>query len=165
MLKKLMATAVLALLASSSFAAAEPGRFYAGVDAGSSHLDRAGDATSVGGILGYNISPHWAVEGAVRNLGKFDVIGGDIKTTQVSLSGVGSLTIGKGFDIFGRVGYNHVSADNNSRFALLDNDNLDGINLGVGVAYHFTPAIAGRIEFQQAATDLSNVSVGVVFSF
>lgn len=164
MLKKSIAAVTLALLASSPFAA-EPGSFYAGLDVGRASLDRAGDATSFGGILGYNISKHWAVEGAVRNMGKYDVFGGDIKATQASVSGVGTVTIGKGFDFFGRVGYNHISVDNNSRFVTLNDDSLDGINFGLGFAYHFTPAVAARIEVQQAASDLSSVSAGVVFTF
>jgi OOP family OmpA-OmpF porin len=163
MFKKLIAAAALTLLASSSFAA-EPGTFYAGLDVGRSDLDLAGSATSFGGIFGYNISRHWAVEGAVRNAGKFDAFGSDIKVTQTSLSGVGTVFIGKGFDFFGRVGINHLSTDNNSRFVTTDDKNV-GINAGAGFAYHFTPAVAARIEAQFAATDLTIVTAGVVFTF
>lgn len=164
MLKKSIAAATLALLASSSFAA-EPGTFYAGLDVGRSDLDFGGNATSFGGILGYNISRHWAVEGAVRDAGKFEVFGsGDFKIVQTSLSGVGTVTIGKGFDFFGRVGINHLSVDDNARFIASDGKKT-GINAGAGFAYHVTPAVAARIEAQFAATDLTIVTAGVVFTF
>lgn len=164
MLKKMVMASALALMASSAFAAA-PGSFYAGLDVGSTSLDRAdGHPTSVGGFLGYNFATHWAVEGAVRDFGKFDVNGGDISVSQASVSLIGTLPVGMHFDLFASVGYNHLNVDNNSRFVTLD-DNPSGGNLAIGVAYHFTPTIAGRLQFQQAATDLSNASAGIVFQF
>jgi OOP family OmpA-OmpF porin len=165
MSKKMLATVTLALLASSA-CAAEPRTFYAGLDAGVSKLDRTNsDGTAIGGILGYNISKHWAVEFAARDLGKFDVNSGDISATQMSLAAIGTITLGKGFDLSAHLGTNYVEVKNHSRFHTLDNGNFHGGNYGVGAAYHFTPAIAGRVEFQQAATDLSIVTAGVIFTF
>lgn len=163
MIKKSIAAVTLALLASSTFAA-EPGSFYAGLDVGRSDFDLAGSATSFGGILGYNISKHWAVEGAARDAGNFKAFGSESRVTQVSLSGVGTVTMGKGFDFFGRVGLNHLSVDDDSRFITIDGKTT-GLNAGAGFAYHFTPAVAARIEAQFAATQLTIVTAGVVFTF
>lgn len=155
MFKKMIAATVLAMVASSSFAAT-PQTFYAGADVGSTKVDGlSGSDTSFGVFGGYNFTPNFAGELAARRLGSW----GDVDLTQVSVSVVGTLPLQQGFDLYGRLGYNHIDA--NDGF----NDDLDGGVLGIGLAYHFSPTITGRFEYQKPASDVSNFSAGIVFKF
>lgn len=165
MYKKMLTAACLLLLASSSFAA-QPASFYAGLDAGSTEFERTPkNETSFGGFVGYNFSTHWAGEVAVRRLGQWDLTGGDLTATQASLSVVATAPIGKGFDLFARVGYSHVNVDNSSRLVTLEKGSTNGAEGALGLAYHFTPAIAARVEAQLISSEISNISAGIVFSF
>lgn len=155
MFKKMIAATVLALVASSSFAAT-PQTFYAGADVGSTKVDAFnGSDTSFGVFGGYNFTPNFAAELGARRLGSW----GDVDLTQVSVSVVGTLPLQQGFELFGRLGYNHIDADDGF------DDSSDGAVVGIGLGYRFTPKITGRIEYQKPASDVGNFSAGVVFNF
>jgi len=164
MLKKIAAAAALALVASSSFAAA-PTAFYGGLDLGSTKIDDFDqDKASFGGFLGYGFNQFFAVELGYRYLGKFDVFGTDIKAKQTHLSVVGSYPLNAQLDLYGRLGYNNLRAE-----AKVGNitygDDTDGGLYGIGLNYSFTPQLSGRIEVQKPASDTTNYNIGVVWKF
>jgi opacity protein-like surface antigen len=164
MFKKFAAAAALALVASSSFAAA-PTAFYGGLDVGSTKIDDFDDnKTSVGAFVGYGFNPFFAVELGYRQLGKFDVFGADVKAKQTHLSAVGSWPLSPQLDVYGRLGYNNLRAEASYRGRTYGDDN-DGVLYGVGLNWNFTPTIAGRIEAQKPSSDSTNYNVGVVFKF
>jgi hypothetical protein len=164
MFKKFAVAAALALVASSSFAAA-PTAFYGGLDVGSTKLDGFDDnKTSFGGFVGYGFNQFVAVELGYRQLGKFDVYGVDVKAKQTHLSVVGSYPLMPQLDVYGRLGYNNLRAEasyGNTTYG----ENTDGGLYGIGLNYNFTPAISGRIEAQKPSSDATNYSVGIVFKF
>ena len=117
MLKKIIAAAAFATLASSAFAA-QPGTFYAGLDAGSTKVDDLGESkASYGGFVGYNFHPNFAAEVGARRLGSW----GDVDVNQYQVSLVGTLPLQNNFNVFGRVGYNKLDADGNGRGNASDN--------------------------------------------
>jgi predicted porin len=160
MLKKIVAAAALAVMASSSFAGT-PGTLYGGLDVGSTKVDGiSGKETSFGGFVGYNFHQNFALEGGFRRLAKYDVVGEDLTLDQTALSVVGTVPLSQGFNVFGRLGYNHLKADSNFSGA-----SDSGVLYGVGLGYNFSPTIAGRVEVQKPSSDSTNVSVGVAYQF
>ncbi|TQK02796.1 outer membrane beta-barrel protein [Herbaspirillum sp. SJZ107] len=164
MLKKIVAAAALALVASSSFAAA-PTAFYGGLDVGSTKIDDFDqDKTSFGGFLGYGFNQFFAVELGYRYLGKFDVFGTDVKAKQTHLSLVGSYPLNAQFDVYGRLGYNNLRAEAKAG-GITYGDDTDGGLYGIGLNYNFNPQLSGRFEVQKPSSDSTNYSVGVVWKF
>jgi OOP family OmpA-OmpF porin len=170
MFKKFAVAAALAATASSAFAAGPTG-FYGGVDAGSTHVDNINvHGTSFGGLLGYGVNPSVAFEFGYRRLGSWDVHGGAFdggtaKIEQFQLTVVGFYPLTPQLDIFGRGGFSDLFTDWSARGRTDMNDNGGGTMYGVGLAYHFTPTVSGRVEFQKPSSDSSNVSLGVVVKF
>jgi predicted porin len=160
MLKKIVAAAALAMLASSSFAGT-PGTVYGGLDVGSTKLDGVSESqTSFGGFVGYNFHQNFAVEGGFRRLGTWDGAGSDVTVDQTAVSVIGTLPLSQGFNVYGRLGYNHVKAD-----AGWTEGSDSGVLYGVGVGYTFSPKLAGRIEVQKPTSDSTNVGASVVYQF
>lgn len=144
------------MLASSSFAGT-PGTVYGGIDVGSTKVDGVSDSqTSVGGFVGYNFHQNFSVEGGYRRLGDWD--GVTVDQTHVSL--VGALPLSQGFNVYGRLGYNHIKTD--AGFAEASDS---GVLYGVGVGYNFNAKVSGRIEVQKPTNDSTNVGASVVYQF
>jgi OOP family OmpA-OmpF porin len=156
MLKKIVAAAALAVMASSSFAGT-PGTLYGGVDLGRTKVDDVpGRETSVG----YNFHQNFALEGGFRRLASYDIAGEDLTVDQTALSVVGSVPLSRGFNVYGRLGYNYLKGDSDFGSA-----HDSGVLYGVGLGYNFSPTVAGRVEVQKPSSDSTNLSVGVAFQF
>lgn len=156
MFKKLVIASALSLIASASFAQTAPS-VYAGVDIGSTKADGFdGRETSYGAFVGYNFNENFALEGGYRQLYNVD---GE-KANQVALSGIATMPLSGGFNVYGRLGYNRLSAKGPDY-----NEHVSRVLYGAGVGYAFTPTIMGRVEVQKPHSDITNVSVGVAFKF
>jgi OOP family OmpA-OmpF porin len=159
MFKKIALAAVLATLTASSFAAA-PGA-YVGGEVGSTKFDGvSGNKASYGVVAGYNFNQNFAVEAGYGRLGKVDIMGYDVKFNQAQVSVIGSVPLNSEFNVYARLGYNNLEASVNGSSA---SDN--GALYGVGVGYNFNKNVSGRLEVQRPAADVTNVRVGVVYSF
>jgi predicted porin len=173
MFKKIAAAAALALVASSSFAAA-PTAFYGGLDVGASKLDDYDSTkTSFGGFVGYGFNQFFAVEAGYRQLGKYDFTvydfngrsyEGNVKAKQTHLSVIGSYPLNERFDVYGRLGYNKLRAKA-SAGGFSNGADDDGGLYGIGLNYNFAPNLSGRIEAQKPSSDSTNYSVGIVWQF
>ena len=155
MFKKIVIASALALIASASFAQTAPG-VYAGVDVGSTKISDDGDSerdTSIGGFVGYSFNQNFAIEGGYRNL--FDKNGFELN--QTAISGLAIAPLSNGFSVYGRLGYNHLSADG------MESENK--AVYGAGVSYAVTPTASVRFEVQKPHSDVTNLSVGVAFKF
>ena len=163
MFKKIALAAVLATAGASSFAAT-PG-VYAGADLGSTKVDGlSGNEVSIGAFVGYSFNQNFAVEGAYRRLGSWDVMGYDVSAHQAAVSLIGTLPLSNQFNVFARLGYNNVDASTSVggiKASASDNGGL----YGVGVGYTFSKQISARVEVQKPASDMTNVNVGIVYSF
>jgi OOP family OmpA-OmpF porin len=164
MLKKIAVAALLSALMAPVFAADEPA-VYAGADVGSSKIDSfSGRKTSFGGFLGYQFNSNWALEGAYRRLASISVSGVDVDMNQTALSVVGFAPINSDFQVFGRLGYNKLTASA-SAVGVKAKASDNGAVIGVGVAYSIAPNISARLEFQRPSSDATNMSVGLSFKF
>jgi OOP family OmpA-OmpF porin len=168
MLRKIALPAMLAVLSSSAFAAA-PGSYYVGADIGLSKFDGIkGSNTSIGGFVGAQLTDHLAVEGAYRRLGEFDERAGtttvNVAAKQAALSLVGSWPVGAGMSAYGRIGVNRLTADA-SVASVSAGKTTNKALYGAGMSFAITPAMIARVEATKAASDTTNVSVGVAFKF
>lgn len=166
MFKNGAVAAVLAGIASSSFAT-DASQFYAGVDIGKTKIEGLEGGASFGGFVGYQFHTNLAVEGSYRVLNAFSAIGPDIDQRAISV--IGALPVSSGFGLFARLGYNDMTVKNTCStgvsFLCRNFESSNGVLLGVGASYAFSPTISARAEIQRPSDDLTNFSVGVSFGF
>ncbi|HEY0063238.1 MAG TPA: porin family protein [Telluria sp.] len=173
MFKKIAIAAGIALLSSSAMAA--DAYVYAGVDVGSTTLDRGivrnEDGTpalakdisrmGAGAFVGYQFNQFIAIEGNARLLTDSEINGSDVKADQLGLAAVGTIPLGQsGWSLLGRLGYNRVTIRGNDS-KITENKPL----IGFGAGYAFTPTVLGRLEVQRLRSDVTNVSAGVAVRF
>lgn len=168
MIKQIAIAATLAILSSAAVAADQP-YFYAGGDVGSTKVDDFDDReTSYGAFAGYQINQNFGIEAGYRSLADYDTTflneKVEVRGRQTSLSVIGTIPMGNGFSVYGRLGYNHISLKASTRFGS-EKDSESKVLYGAGVSYAFTPTVSGRIEVQKPHSDLTNVSAGVSFRF
>lgn len=169
MFNKIVAAAVLALVAAASHAA-EPAPFYVGADIGSTKFDPlTGNQSSFGGFAGYAFNPYVAVEANYRSLARYDgvYVNGvktDLSIDQTALSVVGTLPLASGFNVFARYGRTMIGLKASASNARLD-DSGDGALFGVGVGYAVTPNVAVRLEYVSPAKDMRNINAAVSYRF
>lgn len=163
-LKKLI-FAVVALYATNAFAADNSTNIYVGLDAGSSKVtDYSGRMLSVGGLVGYQMTRELAIEGGYRRLATLDFLAEDVNLTQSSISLLGKAEMGGGFDFFGRVGYNKLSADV-SRWERKSSASDSGALFGLGFAYNVNSSFNVRFEVQRPSQDSTNFSAAMLWKF
>jgi OmpA-OmpF porin, OOP family len=161
--------AAIALLAASSTAfAAEPPSFYAGVDISSTKIESLDREGGFGAFLGYKFNENIAIEGGYHRLADTEyqvgALRADVTLDQIDLSVIGSLPLSKGFDVYGRLGYNRLEADADvAGFGAREHDS--NALYGIGLGYTFTPAIHARLEVQRPSSDATKILAGVAFRF
>ena len=164
MLKKIAVAATLAVLASTSFAS-DRAPIYVGTDLGTSKIDAfSGRTTGYGAYLGYALSPQFAFEIGYRNLGHFEERGVLARVHQSSFSMIGGIPMTTGVNLYGRLGFNRLSAQIEAG-NLRESDSEGDFLMGVGVSYDINHEITGRVEFQRLMNEANNVSVGVSVKF
>ncbi|ELX13524.1 putative outer membrane protein [Janthinobacterium sp. HH01] len=97
-------------------------------------------------------------------MGNWHVSGVDVRVKHYAASVVGTLPLASDFFVLGRLGYSRLEAGasiQGRRFSVSDN----GALVGVGIGYHFTPALSGRLEFQKPSSDSRNLGVSVAYQF
>jgi len=164
MLKKAFAAVALALLASSSFAAAPTG-FYAGADLGVTDIDGLDSSkTSLGAFAGYGFNQYVAVELGYRHLGKWDFGPVDVSAKQTHLSLVGSYPLSSALDVYGRLGYNDLRAEASYGGYTYGASTSTGL-YGVGLSYALSHTLSARAELQKPSSDSTNFGIGLAWKF
>lgn len=164
MLKKVV-FAVLASCAMSAFAADNQTNFYAGVDVGSTKIDSvSGRMGSLGGFVGYEMTKNWSIEGGYRRIATLELLGADVDMKQTAISLIGTADLGNNFDIFGRIGYNRVTAS--ASYAGRKGSASDSGSLfGLGVAYNVNNSFSVRLEATRPGQDTTNVGLAALWKF
>ena len=157
MKKILLAGAVAAMFAAAPVFA----QGYIGLGVGSSKISGFDTAGVNGGNTnkglvkiygGYQITPNWGAELQYSDLGKRDLTGpglatGSFGASQLSLAGTGTLPLGSGFSLLGKLG---VSGNriNTSGTSVTGTGGQTGVLIGLGAAYSLTPALSVRVEYE-----------------
>jgi hypothetical protein len=164
MLKNIAVAAALVIASSAAMAADAP-KFYAGADVSSSKLDGVDDRENgYAAFGGMQITQNLAAEVGVRRLATIDEDGISGFYNQLSVSAIGSMPVGAGFSVFGRLGFNRVNLNANFAGEKIREHANRGV-YGIGVSYNFTPAIAARVEVQKPTSDLTTFTAGVAYTF
>ena len=163
MIKKI--AAALALVAASSAAfAAEPPSAYAGIDLSSTKIDGYDREGGYGAFFGYKFNENIAVEAGYHRLADTDKNGVNVKIDQADISGLGSLPLSNGFDVYARLGYNRLEAKASTAGFSGKAHDSNGL-YGVGLGYAFSPIVHARLEVQKPASDTTKVVAGVSYRF
>lgn len=142
-----------------------PGSFYAGLSAGRTSVQGFPERkASYGGFVAWQYTTGIGIEASPRRLGAWD-FDGKVQLTQAGVAMVASMPVMGSLDLYGRAGYNHIDIDNGSHRVMVRKRGIDGGNVGLGLAYHVTPTIAARIEYQKAASDVGDTSVSLLVYF
>ena len=150
--KRITAFAAVLAAAGATAQAAETGT-YLGINVGQSHINGNGFSSSTGDLLGIFVGQDlWkmqamklGVEGAYNTLGNFSGVMGDghAREGDVSLIGTYYLDGANRVGVYAKAGVAHTwltAADGGS--------SQTGGTYGVGLRYHFTPQIEGRLGAQ-----------------
>lgn len=170
MFKNIAIATTLAIASSAAIAADVPStKFYAGADIGTTKGEGSSDRESgFGAFGGFQFTPHIAVEAGYRRLisqdETFEGIHGRAHVDQLAVSAIGTLPLGNGFSVFGRLGVNRLSVNGNIGVEKFKDSDTRGL-YGIGVAYSFSPSISARLELQKPVSDLTNLSAGVSYKF
>ena len=161
MLKK-VAVALTLVAAFASAQAQSNNTFYAGADVGNTKIDGfdSADKLSYGIFGGYKFNDNVAAELNVRHLEKWSIV----NVTQTGLSVLGIVPVSKEFSVYGRLGYNNLSASASAGNTTVTSS-TSGAMYGIGANFQVNNQVGIRAEYQRAASDTKNFSVGVHYSF
>jgi len=161
MLKK-VAVALTLVAAFASAQAQSNHAFYAGADVGNTTVDGldGADKLSYGIFGGYKFNDNVAAELNVRHMAKWN----SVNLSQAGLSVLGIVPVSKEFSVYGRLGYNNLSASASSGNRTVT-ATTSGALYGVGVNFQVSKEVGIRAEYQRPASDTKNFSVGAHYSF
>ena len=168
MFKKIAIASAFALIASASFAQTVPG-VYAGGQISSTDIDGADDReTGAGVFVGYQFNETFGLEFGYNRLATYDgnILGSnfEVKLNQMALSGIATMPLSNGFNVYGRLGYSRLEAKV-SGAAGSGADDDTGAVYGVGLGYAFSPTVGARVEYQKPSSDASSIIGSIVFKF
>jgi len=127
-------------------------------------------------MLGYKLSPGWAVEGGLVDLGSYSysatASGGglraDFKGTGLNVSGLGLMAVNSEVSVFGKLGltYSYMkSSGSGTGISLNTTDEKVRLGYGVGGIYHLTDKLGLRAEWERISSDINLFSVGLQARF
>jgi len=181
-MKKMIALVVLSALCAAPVFAANEG-FYAGLNIGSGNpgidssngIDKKSSVAG-GGLVGYQFTQHFALEGQATTIGKVtDLAGGTAKGYALGVSGVGFLPLNNDFSLFGKLGVAETRTSVSDAFPTSGASRF-APTVGVGMQYAVS-AVALRLGWDHygAATEDAGgskintnanvVTVGAVYKF
>jgi OOP family OmpA-OmpF porin len=127
-------------------------------------------------MLGYKLSPGWAVEGGLVDLGSYSysatASGGglraDFKGTGLNVSGLGLMAVNSEVSVFGKLGLTYSYMKNSGSgtgISLNTTDEKVRLGYGVGGIYHLTDKLGLRAEWERISSDINLFSVGLQARF
>jgi opacity protein-like surface antigen len=161
------ALAMLTVPAAAMAQKAGASPWYVGLHFGQSDIDEVNETDTAFRILGgYQFNKTFAAELAYTDFGSVDVLGTSVKGHAIELVGVASWPLADRFSVYGKLGFNQGEIEAGGA----SDDSIE-LTYGIGVRYDFSPNMGARLEWQQypdvgdGATDVSVLSVGIVFKF
>ncbi len=167
-MKKIAAVALLSAFIAAPVAA-EDMHMYIGANVGSAQIDVTGfDASTAFSVLaGHKFNSNFAAEVAYVNFGSVDVAPGDtVKSSAMSLSGVGSFPLNDQFSLFGKLGVASTTVEGTGF-----SEKNTGVTYGVGAQFDFDRQFAIRAGYDAykigdaVKEDETVMSIGALFTF
>ena len=127
-------------------------------------------------MLGYKLSPSWAVEGGFVDLGSYSysatASGGglraDFKGSGLNVSGLGLMAVNSEVSVFGKLGLTYSTtkgSGSGTGISLNTTDEKVRLGYGVGGIYHLTDKLGLRAEWERVSADINLFSVGLQARF
>ena len=127
-------------------------------------------------MLGYKLSPGWAVEGGLVDLGSYNysatASGGglraDFKGTGLNVSGLGLMTVNSEVSVFGKLGLTYSATKGSGSGTGISLNTMDEkvrLGYGVGGVYHLSDRLGLRAEWERVSSDINLFSVGLQARF
>jgi OOP family OmpA-OmpF porin len=144
--------------------------WYIGGNLGQADADNFDSDTSFKILGGYQINKNFGAELGYTDFGKSDSGGVTFKGTAWELVGVGTLPLSDKFGVFGKLGFAMGDGEATSPLGTFSDDSVE-LTYGFGVKYNFTPVLGVTAEYQaypdfaNGATDVTVMSIGVLFRF
>mgnify|MGYP003385510524 CR=1 FL=1 len=166
-MKKIAAVALLSAFIAAPVVAQD---MYIGANLGSAQIDVTGlDASTAFSVLGgYTINSNFAAEVAYVNFGSVDIVPGvTVKSSALSVSGVGSFPLNDQFSLIGKLGL----ASTNIEVTGAPSEKNTGLTWGVGAQFNVDKQIGIRAGYDaykvgDVVTEDENVmSIGAIFKF
>lgn len=150
MIKRFNSAAIAAALLLAGLSAAHAEGLYAGGNLGTPDYHGSingvsGDGSGVGGKLygGYTVTPDFAVEAGLFDLGHIDDGSGKVELHGVFVDAVGRYELAPQWSLLGRAGVAQ------GRFTTTNGDDSGtALKLGMGLQYELTPQVALRAEYE-----------------
>jgi OmpA-OmpF porin, OOP family len=167
-MKKLAAVVLLSTIVAGPAVAAET-PFYAGINIGSAEIDFPGasSTTSIALLGGYNFNKNFAAEIAYTDFGSHDYGGLTLKSSGLSISGVGSFPINDQFSLFAKLGFASTTLNPSGNPTEDDTD----MTYGIGGQFNVNKQVGIRLGYDvykvgtSPSADQKVMSVGGVFNF
>lgn len=167
-MKKIAAAVLLSAFVAAPAVAAD---IYAGINVGSAKIDSPGfgSTTSFALLGGYSFNENFAAEVAYTNFGSKDypTVSG-VKSSAMSVSGVGSLPINEQFSVFAKLGIASTTLEATG-FASTSKTDL---TYGFGGQFNINRQVGIRLGYDTykvsdsfITVDQTVTSVGAVFKF
>ncbi len=134
-------------------------------------------STGYKALLGYQLSPSFAVEGGywdIGNLAKYQATasgGGlnvDYKGMGLNASALGLAQINSELSVFGKLGLTYSSVTGSGSgpgVSVSSTEEKASLGYGVGGIYHLTPKLGLRAEWERLYSDVTLFSVGLQVKF
>jgi OOP family OmpA-OmpF porin len=165
-MKKLAAAVLLSAIVAVPAIASD---MYVGVNIGSAEIDFPGasSTTSIALLGGYTFNENFAAEVAYSDFGSHDYGGTTLKSSGLSISGVGSFPINQQFSLFAKLGFASTTLDPSGNPTEDDTD----MTYGIGGQFNVNKQVGIRLGYDvykvgtSPSADEKVMSVGGVFKF
>lgn len=179
-MKKFAITALLSVFVATPALADNTGKMYIAGDLGSATYSNMSPFPNPGVVrfaVGSHFSPNVAGEIGYSKFGDSTLTGpggsATISASSFQIAAIGSLPLNPQFDLTGKLGLSHNSAEGTSSFGGLGSVSQNSLIFGVGAQFHLNSQTSLRAQyddygdFESGASPMkaTAVSLGVVYNF
>ena len=179
-MKKIAIVALLSAFVATPALADNTGQMYIAGDLGAATYSNMSPFPNPGVIrlaFGSHFSPNLAAEVGYSKFGDSTLTGpggsATISASSFQIAAIGSLPLNPQFDLTGKLGFSHNSADLSSTFGATASTSQSSVLFGVGAQYHMNSQVSIRAQYENygkfdntsAPMEATALSLGVVYNF
>ncbi len=177
-MKKIAIFALLSSLVATPALADNTGQIYIAGDLGSATYSNMSPFPNPGVIniaFGSHFSPNFAAEIGYSKFGDSTITGpggsATVSASSFQVAAIGSLPLNPQFDLIGKLGFSHNSADLSGVATASTSES--SVLFGIGAQYHMTSQVSLRAQYEDygkfdntsSPMKANAISLGVVFNF